>query len=255
MQIERIPLMRAALVSGAGIGIGAATAKILGREGYHVFVSDILPVEGEAVADEIRQAGGSAEFAKLDVSDTAACEALVAQIDARFGGLSALVANAGIAPRAAYPILTDDKWDEVLNVNLKGQLRLIRAAAPAMSARQEGAVVCVSSIAGAVVGWDDHWHYSAAKAGITGMVKAAACELAKAGVRVNAVAPGIVKTDFAAKLYEGREREVAATYPLGRLGVSADVAESVSFLLSDASSWMTGQVIVLDGGVTLRGME
>jgi len=99
--MEGISRMRAALVSGAGIGIGAATAKILGRDGYHVVVSDILAAEGEAVAAEIRSLGGSAEYAALDVSDTAACSALIADIDARFGSLSALVANAGIAPRAA----------------------------------------------------------------------------------------------------------------------------------------------------------
>lgn len=247
--------MLAALVSGAGIGIGAATAKILGRDGYHVFVSDILQADGEAVADEIRTAGGSAEFAALDVGDTAACTALIAQIDARFGSLSALVANAGIAPRAAYPILTDEKWDEVLDVNLKGQLRLIRAAAPGMTTKQQGAIVCVSSIAGAVVGWDDHWHYSAAKAGITGMVKAAACALAKNSVRVNAVAPGLIRT--AQILSEenslGPEGLAAAetTVPLGRAGYASEIGEVIAFLLSDKASYLTGQTIVVDGGLTV----
>ena len=247
--------MRAALVSGAGIGIGAATAKILGRDGYHVFVSDILPAEGEAVAADIRAAGGSAEFIALDVSDTDACVAAIAAIDARFGSLSALVANAGIAPRAAYPILTDEKWDHVLDVNLKGQMRLIRAAAPAMSARAQGAIVCVSSIAGAVVGWDDHWHYSAAKAGITGMVKAAACALAKDNVRVNAVAPGFIRT--AQILSEenslGPVGLVAAeaTVPMRRAGHASEIGEVIAFLLSDKASYLTGQTIVVDGGLTV----
>ena len=247
--------MRAALVSGAGIGIGAATAKILGRDGYHVVVSDILPGEGEAVAAEIRAAGGSAEFVLLDVGDTAACAAVIAAIEARFGAPSALVANAGIAPRAAYPVLTDEKWDEVLNVNLKGQLRLMRAAAPAMAARQQGAMVCISSIAGAVVGWDDHWHYSAAKAGITGMVKAAACALAKDNVRVNAVAPGFIRT--AQILSEenslGPVGLVAAeaTVPMGRAGHASEIGEVIAFLLSDKASYLTGQTIVVDGGLTV----
>lgn len=247
--------MGAALVSGAGIGIGAATAKILGREGYHVIVSDILPVEGEAVATEIRSAGGSAEYLALDVSDTAACEAAIADIDARFGGLDALVANAGIAPRAAYLVLTDAKWDHVLDVNLKGQLRLIRAAAPAMSERQKGAIVCVASIAGAVVGWDDHWHYSAAKAGITGLVKAAACELAKTKVRVNAVAPGFIRT--AQILSEENSLGPAGlaaaepSIPLGRAGHASEIGEVIAFLLSDKASYVTGQTIVVDGGLTI----
>ncbi|MCX7285523.1 MAG: SDR family NAD(P)-dependent oxidoreductase [Novosphingobium sp.] len=247
--------MQPALVSGAGIGIGAATASILGREGYHVIVSDILTAEGEATAAEIRSAGGSAEFAQLDVGDTDACLALIADIDARFGGLSALVANAGIAPRAAYPILTDARWDEVLDVNLKGQMRLIRAAAPAMAAKGHGAIVCVSSIAGAVVGWDDHWHYSAAKAGITGMVKAAACALARDNVRVNAVAPGFIRTAqiLSAENSLGPEGLAAAepTVPLGRAGHASEIGEVIAFLLSDKASYLTGQTIVVDGGLTV----
>jgi len=247
--------MRAALISGAGIGIGAATALILGREGYHVFVSDILADEGEAVAAAICEAGGSAEYMALDVSDTNACVAAVAAIDKRFGGISALVANAGIAPRAGYQILTDAKWDQVLDVNLKGQLRLIRAAAPAMSARRQGAIVCVSSIAGTVAGWDDHWHYSAAKAGITGLVKAAACELAKHNVRVNAVAPGFVRT--AQILSEenslGPVGLAAAekTVPMGRAAEASELGEVIAFLLSDKASYMTGQTIIVDGGLTV----
>lgn len=247
--------MRAALVSGAGIGIGAATAKILGREGYHVVVSDVLPDEGEAVAAAIRDAGGSAEFALLDVADTPACSALIADIDARFGCLSALVANAGIAPRAAYPIMTDAKWEEVLDVNLKGQMRLIRAAAPAMATAGGGGIVCVSSIAGAVVGWDDHWHYSAAKAGITGMVKAAACALAKDNVRVNAVAPGFIRT--AQILSEENSLGPAGlaaaepTVPLGRAGEAAEIGEVIAFLVSDKASYLTGQTIIVDGGLTV----
>lgn len=247
--------MRAALVSGAGIGIGAATAQILGREGYHVVVSDILADEGEAVAAAIRGAGGSAEFALLDVSDTEACNALVAGIDARFGSISALIANAGIAPRAAYPVLTDARWDEVLDVNLKGQMRLIRAAAPAMAAAGRGAIACVSSIAGASVGWDDHWHYSAAKAGITGMVKAAACALAADNVRVNGVAPGFIRT--AQILSEenslGPDGLAAAetTVPLRRAGTAAEIGEVLAFLVSDKASYLTGQTIVVDGGLTV----
>lgn len=246
--------MHAALVSGGGIGIGAATAKILGRDGYHVFVTDILDDEGEAVAAEIRAAGGLAEFLFLDVSDTAACNAAINTIEARMP-LAAVVANAGIAPRAAYPILSDEKWDNVMEVNLKGQLRLIRAAAPAMSARQHGAMVCVSSIAGAVVGWDDHWHYSAAKAGITGLVRAAACELAKHRVRVNGVAPGFVRT--AQILSEENSlgaaglAEAVQSVPMKREADPSELGEVIAFLLSDKASYITGQTLIVDGGLTV----
>ena len=132
---------------------------------------------------------------------------------------------------------------------------IIRAAAPAMGARQQGAIVCVSSIAGVVVGWDDHWHYSAAKAGITGLVKAAACELAKVKVRVNAVAPGFIRT--AQILSEENSlgpvglAAAEATVPMGRAGEASEIGEVIAFLLSDKASYVTGQTIVVDGGLTV----
>lgn len=247
---------KAALVSGAGIGIGAATARVLAAEGYHVFVTDVLETEGSAVAAAIVASGGAATFAPLDVTDTAACDALVARIDQDFGQVSALVANAGIAPRAAYPILTDDKWDRVLDVNLKGEFRLLRAVAPAMEAARSGAIVCIASIAGATVGWDDHWHYSASKAGITGLVRAAALALAPSGVRVNGIAPGFVRT--AQILSEenslgpaGLEAAQTSVPLLGRAADPSEIAEVASFLLSAKASYITGQTLVVDGGLTV----
>ncbi len=245
----------AALISGAGIGIGAACALVLGAEGYHVFVTDILTEEGEAVAERIRAAGGTADFAILDVTDSAGCDAIVARIEADFGGLSAVVANAGIAPRAGYQVLTDAKWDQVLDVDLKGEFRLLRAAASAMAARRRGAVVCISSVAGPVVGWDDHWHYAAAKAGVTGLVRSAAVELAKYGVRVNAIAPGFIRTaqilSEENSLGEAGLAAAVASVPLGRAADPAEIAEVAAFLLSDKASYITGQTLVVDGGLTI----
>jgi 3-oxoacyl-[acyl-carrier protein] reductase len=247
---------KAALVSGAAIGIGAATARALAAEGFSVYLGDVLGEDSEAVAKSIRSDGGSATFLPLDVTDSAACAAAVARIESSHGAISALVANAGIAPRQAYPGLTDDQWDHVLDVNLKGQFRLIRAAAPAMEQAKSGAIVCIASIAGAVVGWDDHWHYSASKAGITGLVRGAALALAASNVRINAIAPGFVRTAqiLSAENSLGPEGLAIAekTVPLGgRAADPSEIASVVAFLVSDKASYLTGQTIVVDGGLTV----
>ncbi len=246
---------RAALVSGAAIGIGAATAQLLGARGYHVFVTDVLRDAGEAIAAAIRAAGGAAEFLPLDVADTARCDQVVAGIEARFGAVSALVCNAGVAPRVAWPDLDDARWDRVLDINLKGEFRLLRAAAGAMVARRRGAVVCLSSIAGPCVGWDDHWHYAAAKAGVTGLVRAAAVALAPDNVRVNGIAPGFVRTAQILSVENSLGPEGLAraepSVPLGRAAAPEEIAEVAAFLLSDAASYITGQTLLVDGGLTI----
>lgn len=247
---------KSALVSGGAIGIGAATARELAGHGYHVYVTDILADEGEQVAAGIREAGGQASFLQLDVTDTSACQDVIARIEKAHGSVRALVANAGIAPRAAYRQLTDEKWDRVLDTNLKGEFRLMRAAAPAMEERRAGAMVCISSIAGPAVGWDDHWHYSAAKAGITGLVRAAALALAPFNVRVNGIAPGFVRTAqiLSAENSLGPQglAEAEKSVPLGgRAADPAEIASVAAFLLSDKASYLTGQTLVVDGGLTV----
>ena len=241
------------LITGGGIGIGRATALAFGRAGYRVIVTDVLAHEGAAVAAEVIAAGGEAEFHRLDVTSTAQAEAVVHDIELRHGALDVVVANAGIAHKVPLAQLTDEKWDQTLDVDLKGMLRVIRPAAAAMRARRRGAIVCISSIMGIAYGWDEHVHYSAAKSGVIGLIRGLAVELAKSGVRVNGIAPGYIRT--AQLLSEEHSlgaagAEAAGEFiPMGRIGEPEEIADVVLFLASNAARYMTGQVVVVDGGL------
>ncbi len=241
------------LITGAGIGIGRASAKAFAAAGYHVVVTDVLEAEGASCVAEIAAAGGSAEFHVLDVRSTEAADALVAQIEAAHGGIDVIVANAGIAHKVPLPALTDEKWDHTFDIDLKGIFRVVRPALAGMKARKKGAVIALSSIMGVAYGWDEHVHYSAAKAGVVGLVRGLAVELARDGIRVNGVAPGYIRT---AQLLskenslgpEGAEK-AGEFIPMGRIGEPAEIADVVLFLASNGARYMTGQVVVVDGGL------
>ncbi len=241
------------LITGAGIGIGRAAAVAFGRAGYRVIVTDVLAREGEAVVAEIGAAGGEAEFHALDVTSTPQAEAVVRDVEARHGAIDVIVANAGIAHKVPLAELTDAKWDHTFDVDLKGMVRVIRPAVPGMRARGHGAIVCLSSIMGIAYGWDEHVHYSSAKAGVVGLVRGLAVELAKSGIRVNGVAPGYIRT--AQLLSEDHSlgpvgAEAAGAFiPMGRIGEPDEIADVVLFLASNAARYMTGQIVVVDGGL------
>lgn len=241
------------IITGAGIGIGRATAFAFGRAGFHVVVTDVLEEEGRTVARFIAGEGGSAEFAALDVTSTAMTDALVADIEARHGRLDVIVANAGIARKVPLAAMSDAAWDETFEVDLKGIMRIVRAAAPGMRARGAGSIVALSSIMGVAYGWDEHVHYSAAKSGVVGLVRGLAVELAPAGIRVNGVAPGYIRTAQALSTEhslgpEGLE-QAASFIPMGRVGEPDDIADVILFLASNAARYMTGQVVTVDGGL------
>jgi len=246
-------MTKVSLITGAGIGIGRASALAFAKAGYHVVVTDVLNDEGRAVVAEVTATGGSAEFHTLDVRSTEAADAVVATVEARHGGIDVIVANAGIAHRVPLDQLTDAKWDHTFDIDLKGIFRVVRPALAGMKARKSGTIIALSSIMGVAYGWDEHAHYSAAKAGVVGLVRGLAVELARDGIRVNGIAPGYIRTaQLLSKEHSlGPEAaDKAGEYiPMGRIGEPEEIADVALFLASHAARYMTGQVVVVDGGL------
>lgn len=244
---------RIVIVTGAAIGIGNAAARAFAALGDHVVVTDILEKQGQETVEAITAAGGSAEFQVYDVRSTDATDRLVADVEARHGRIDVIVANAGIAHRTPLAALTDEKWDLTFDIDLKGIFRLVRAAAPGMRQRRSGSIIALSSIMGVAYGWDEHVHYSAAKSGVVGLVRGLAVEMAREGVRVNGIAPGYIRTaqllSEENSLGPAGAEKAAEFIPMGRLGTPEDIADVAAFLASDNARYMTGQVLVVDGGL------
>ena len=247
---------RIAIVTGAASGIGAATAELFARSGASVVLGWYGgdPHDVEPVLAAIDEAGGQAIAVEVDVSRTEDVQRLFRAAVDRFGGVDAVVANAGIARRVPAADLDDDDWRVLMEIDLLGVFRCFRAALPLMRGRG-GRLLATSSIAGAVAGWPEHAHYTAAKAGVQGLVRSLALEVAKDGITVNAVAPGVVVTpqslDAVNSLGPEGIEAFAGHVPVGRNGRPQDIAAVFLFLATDEAAYVTGQTIVVDGGVTL----
>ncbi|MBL9011908.1 MAG: glucose 1-dehydrogenase [Alphaproteobacteria bacterium] len=246
---------KVAIVTGAASGIGAETARALAREGARVMLTDREAEAGAALAESLAAAGCETAFQRHDVTSEDDWQAVVAATLARFGRIDVLVNNAGVAGGAPLLESSLEAWRMVLAVNLDGVFLGLRHAGPAMAATGGGSVINLASILGKV-GQPGAAAYCASKGGVTLLTKAAALELAPAGIRVNSVHPGYIETPMVANALHQAEngnemRDVLISrHALGRMGVPKEIANGIVFLASDESSFMTGSELVIDGGYT-----
>lgn len=242
---------KVAIVIGAARGIGKSIAERLAEEGARVVVADAEPEAGQATAAQLSKLGES-HFVATDVSAKDDVEALIKTTLDRFGRIDILCQNAGIYPYTMLPDISVEEWDKVLAVNLRGTFLAIQAAARPMAIQRYGRIVVTSSITGPRVTSPGHGHYSASKAGINGLIRAAAIEYAPFAITVNGVEPGNILTEGmqahrSPEFIRGMEQSV----PLGRLGTPRDVANAVLFLASDEAAYITGTTVIVDGGQIL----
>jgi len=242
---------KVALVTGASRGIGKAIALELARAGMHVAVNFAGNRESaEAVAAQIRDMGRKSITVQADVADAAAVEAMFQEVEQQLGPVLILVNNAGITRDNLLLRMKEAEWDQVLDTNLKGVFLCTKQALRPMMKARWGRIINITSVSG-VMGNPGQANYSAAKAGIIGLTKTTAREVASRGITVNAVAPGFIETDMTAALGEEMHRQLVQQIPLGRFGQASEVASLVRFLASEESSYITGQVIHVDGGMAM----
>ena len=240
-----------ALVTGGSRGIGRAICVELARQGAAVAVNYAGSREAAAETAELcRQLGAEAEVFQADVASPDACEALAAAVKERFGRLDILVNNAGIARDGLLMTAKEEDFTKTLDTNLKGAYFCTKAAAKVMLRQKYGRIICLSSIVG-LRGNPGQTAYAASKAGVIGMTKSLARELASRGVTVNAVAPGFIETDMTAALSDAARSAATGEIPAGRLGAPEDVAKAIVFLASDDAAYITGQVLAVDGGMAM----
>lgn len=241
-------MKKVALITGSSRGIGRAEAITLARDGYAVCVNCVEREDkAQELVDMLRSNGCETMWYKADVSDAAAVKQMVAEVEKTLGAVTLLVNNAGIAKQCLFQDMTEDYWRHIFDVNLNGAFNTIQAVLPHMLHEHSGCIINTSSI------WGQHGAscevaYSATKHAIIGLTRSLAQELAPTNIRVNCVAPGVIDTDMVQVLGEETLAALAEDTPVGRLGRPEDIAAVVSFLASDAASFITGQVITSDGG-------
>ncbi len=241
---------KVALITGGARGIGRTTAQLFAREGAKVALCDVDEAAGQEVVRKVEQAGGEALFVRADVSRMPDVEAVVEKVKERWGQIDVLLNNAGILRDATLLKMTEEDFNAVIDVNLKGVFHCTKAVAPLMVEQGSGSIINVSSVV-ALYGNFGQTNYVAAKAGIIGMTKVWARELGRKGVRVNAVCPGFVETEMIRSVPPEILEKVKERIPLGRFATPEEVARVYLFLASEESSYVNGAVISVDGGITV----
>ena len=240
-----------ALVTGASRGIGRQIALTLGREGAAVIVNyNGSAAKAEEVVKEIEAAGGKAEAVQCNVSDFESCGRMMADVVCRYGGLDILVNNAGITRDSLVMTMSEEDFDAVISTNLKGVFNCIKHISRQMLKQKAGRIINISSVSG-VLGNAGQANYCAAKAGVIGITKSAARELASRGITVNAVAPGFIATEMTDVLSDSVKAAATEQIPMKHFGSTQDIAETVAFLASDKAGYITGQVLSVDGGMAM----
>jgi 3-oxoacyl-[acyl-carrier protein] reductase len=240
-----------AIVTGAAGGIGKTIALTFVREGAKVVLVDIDRVKLETVKDEIERGKGEAVAISCDITKSADVAEMVRQTHQIFGCIDILVNNAGIIRRGTIETVTEEDWDQVIAVNLKGTFNCCKAVVDIMKKQSYGKIINVSSIAGKLGDITSAPGYGPSKAGVDALTKTLARQLAPYGINVNAVSPHAIETEMSAQWSEQRRKEIIASIPLGRLGKPEDVAEAVLFLASDEASFITGEILDVNGGALM----
>ncbi|MEF9853298.1 MAG: 3-oxoacyl-ACP reductase FabG [Hydrogenoanaerobacterium sp.] len=244
-------MVNTVLITGASRGIGARCAEVLAADGWQVAINyNKSEAKAKTLASKINASGGKAFAVQADVSSALEVRRMASLIEAHFGTITALVNNAGIAQQKLFTEITEDDWDKMFDVNVKGMYLCAQAVSRGMISEHKGKILNIGSIWG-LCGGSCEVHYSAAKAAVCGFTKALAKELAPSGITVNCVAPGVIDTEMNAALTQNDILQLKNETPLGMLGTTNDIASLVAFLLSEKAAFITGQIISPNGGFVI----